>query len=360
MEISQIPDTATETYLEHLESNIVRQLKKTKNKKIKAHLQGMLQEVRDRLKEFRQKLRQEPEQVSADELEVLELTEIVEEVGEETPEEAQEFPQEPEEASVDELGVLELTDIVEEVSEEISPEIEDLTEKEQEIVKDRLKEVVEKFQDRKQASPQKSDTLLLEDIMQEVSEEAPLDTTDLSESAQEKIKNRLKGILGAFQAKAQESTHQSFIETLTKVSRGGAVDEAGHPIGEQETVQFRTGEFAEKIQKGDKGFQAVSTDEEFIAACEKVSQGLSPALFDSIGLSDRERDLVSAFIAHLSTYKGLKKQQAFEMQHLTARSIHELDLIFKTYKIQGYLRAGLANVYNRLLNLRSRFSILLN
>jgi hypothetical protein len=48
------------------------------------------------------------------------------------------------------------------------------------------------------------------------------------------------------------------------------------------------------------------------------------------------------------------------MQHLTARSIHELDLIFKTYRIQGYLKAELTNVYNRLLNLRGRFSILLN
>ena len=70
--------------------------------------------------------------------------------------------------------------------------------------------------------------------------------------------------------------------------------------------------------------------------------------------------MVVAFTAHLTSYKGLKKQQVFEMQHLTARSIHELDQIFKTYQIQGYLKAELTNVYNRLLNLRSRFSMLLN
>jgi hypothetical protein len=198
--------------------------------------------------------------------------------------------------------------------------------------------------------------------VQEVTEEAPIDSTDLSEQAQERIKHRLKGVLEAFRARYQEPPDQSFIETLTKVSRGVPLDEdeAEIQIGDQKTVQFTTGEFAIKIQRGDKDFQPVSTDEEFIAACEKVSQGNSPALFDAMSLTDRERDLINAFIAHLSTYKGLKKQQAFEMQHLTARSIHELDLIFKTYKIQGYLKAELNNVYNRLLNLRGRFSILLN
>lgn len=348
MEIPQIPETATETYLEHLQGNIARQLKRTKNKKIKAHLEGMLKEVQRRLAEFQQKSQREPEQAAVDDLGVFELTEIVEEVSEEPPGEELESPEE--------ADVFVLTDIVEEVSEEISPENEELSEREREVVKDRLRDVLEKFQDRKQASPQQSGTMILSDIMQEVDKEVPLDTPDLSEQAQEKIKNRLKGILEAFRARSQESIEQSFLETLTQVPS----DEAEVPIGDQETIQFRLGEFTQKFQSGDREFRPVSTDEEFIAACEKVSQGNSPGLFDSIALSDRERDLVNAFIAHLSTYKGLKKQQAFEMQHLTARSIHELDLIFKTYKIQGYLRAELANVYQRLLNLRSRFSILLN
>ena len=350
MEIPQIPDTATETYLEHLEDNITRQLKRTKNKKIRAHLEGMLKEVRRRLAEFRQQSQEEPDQTAVDGLGVFELTDIVEEVSEEA----------PDQESQEEADVLVLTDIVEEVSEEISPENEDLSEKERGVVKDRLRDVIEKFQDRKQASPQQSSTMLLSDIMEEVNEEAPLDTLDLTEQAQEKIKNRLKGILEAFREKSQEPTTQSILENLTEINKGIPSDEAGILVEEQETVQFRPGEFTQRFQAGDKDFQPVSTDEEFIAACEKVSQGHSPGLFDGIALSDRERDLVNAFIAHLSTYKGLKKQQAFEMQHLTARSIHELDLIFKTYKIQGYLKAELNNVYNRLLNLRSRFSILLN
>ena len=115
-----------------------------------------------------------------------------------------------------------------------------------------------------------------------------------------------------------------------------------------------------EIQKEQPIFRPLSSDAEFTEICEKVSQGHSLKLFDSIALSEREQDLVNTFVAHLSSYKGLKRQQAFEMQHLTARSISELDLIFKTYHLQGYLRAELMNVYNRLLNLRSRFSILLN
>ena len=113
MEIPQIPDTATETYLEHLEDNIARQLKRTKNKKIRAHLEGMLKEVRRRLAEFQQKSQQEADQTAVDDLGVFELTEVVEEVSKEAPAEEQESPEE--------ADVLVLTDIVEEVGEEISP-----------------------------------------------------------------------------------------------------------------------------------------------------------------------------------------------------------------------------------------------
>ena len=107
-------------------------------------------------------------------------------------------------------------------------------------------------------------------------------------------------------------------------------------------------------------FHPLSKDKEFVDVCEKISKGQSLELLKKLTLSEREQDLINAFTAHLSNYKGLKKQQVFEMQHLTSRSIHELDLIFKTYRIQGYLKAELNNVYNRLLNLRGRYSILQN
>ncbi|PID59128.1 hypothetical protein CSB45_01620 [candidate division KSB3 bacterium] len=96
----------------------------------------------------------------------------------------------------------------------------------------------------------------------------------------------------------------------------------------------------------------------FSDACRRVGQGEAPALLEQVDISEREQEMLAAFTRHLSQMKGLKRQQIFEMQHMTGRSIRELEQIFKTYHLQGYLRAELNNVYNRLLNLRSRFSIL--
>jgi hypothetical protein len=296
---------------------------------------------------------------------VLELTDVVEEEGEEISDEAQEQAEQSfEETTPDDLGVLLLTDLVEEEVEKTPTELEDLSEQEREVVKGRLKEVLKKFQERKQISPQEPDGVLLTDIIQELSKEALFDKTILSEQQQERVKNRLKGILETFQVEIQEGRLETGGQRVQKISpktgRGVPLDEVGLSKETQETVEFRPGEFSERILRNETRFQPISTDEDLTAACEKISQGHSLAVFDSINLTDRERDLINAFIAHLSTYKGLKKQQAFEMQHLTARSIHELDLIFKTYHIQGYLKGELKNVYNRLLNLRGRFSILLN
>ena len=55
MERLQIPETATETYLYHLSENIHRQLEKTKNKKVREHLEDMLHDVQDRLEALRRK-----------------------------------------------------------------------------------------------------------------------------------------------------------------------------------------------------------------------------------------------------------------------------------------------------------------
>ena len=96
----------------------------------------------------------------------------------------------------------------------------------------------------------------------------------------------------------------------------------------------------------------------FSDACRRISKGEAITLLEKVGLSEREQEMFEAFGEHLSQMKGLKRQQVFEMQHMTGRSIRELEQIFKTYHLQGYLRAELNNIYNRLLNLRSRFSIL--
>ena len=96
------------------------------------------------------------------------------------------------------------------------------------------------------------------------------------------------------------------------------------------------------------------------AACRRISKGESLVLLEKIGLSEREQLMLWAFHEFLHQMKGVKRQQSYDMQHLTARSIRELEQIFKTYQIQGYLRAELNNIYNRLLNLRGRFSVLLH
>lgn len=104
----------------------------------------------------------------------------------------------------------------------------------------------------------------------------------------------------------------------------------------------------------------LSGDVTFETACRRIGNGEALAIFGKIPLSSRERAMLNAFQEHLHQMRGVKRQQAFDMQHLTARSIRELEQIFKTYHLQGYLRAELGTIYNRLLNLRSRFSLLLH
>lgn len=349
MDMLHIPETATETYLERLAENITHQLEKAKNKKVRTHLTTMLKEVQQRLAEIRRQTERFPEEAeAADNLDVLELTEVVEEE-----QETQDVAEEAEEES----DVLLLTEMVEEEEAELPVDVADLSEKEQGVVKDRLKQILGRLQDKRQVSPNKSESVLLNDVMHEL-DEVLLDTTDLTTEQQTKVKGRLKGILQVIHAKGQQGEQgasiQGFLETLTKGRHGGEelTEEAQQGDGSGTTVSKTRFDHVE--------FRPVSGDDQFIEVCRKVSRGESPELLKALSLSEREQDLVNAFLSNISSYKGMKKQQAFEMQHLTARSIHELDLIFKTYHIQGYLKAELNNVYNRLLNIRGRFSILLN
>jgi hypothetical protein len=393
MDIPNVPKTATEKYYERLAENIKQRIQETKSRRDKERLELMLEEVRERMQNLHQESEPEPESAFPEESDELLLTEVIEEGSEklsdqslsqaqgtqpgpdqtsgeesdellltEVIEEGGEEPSvsqlQPGQVSEEESDVLALTDIIEEVSEETVEEDETLTEKEREIVKERLKGILERFQGRRHEFPQKQADLILTDVMQEITEEAPLAETDLLPEEQEKIKDRLKFILEAFKAETQEVSQEAGEELL--LTEEIPLDEIDLLKGDRKAVRLHHEDVSAQIQGIGQEIQPVSSDEAFAEICEKVGNGEPLALLSTISLSERERELVNAFLGHLSSYKGVKKQQAFEMQHLTARSIRELDLIFKTYYIDGYLKAELHNIYNRLLNLRSRFSVLLH
>ena len=410
MDALHIPETATETYLERLAENIIRQIERSQNKKIRAHLDLMLETVYARLQEKRRESQKFPQREEQDGLEVLELTD---EFQEDEANNAEEAPPQNQQAKnvTEQADVLLLTELIEEG--QLAAANDDFSTQEHQVVKDRLREVVQKVQERKNRAPEENDDVILADVMREISPEEPIASDDLSSEVKERlkrilvmknrlrevvqkvqerknrapeedddviladvmreisteepipskalsseIKKRLKRILGAVQAQKQPSSEDAadIMQTLTRSYRSSVEPEADVPGENQEggAPEQTTGVVAAKA------FQPLSKDEQFIDICKKISTGHSIELFQSMPLSDREQDILNAMSSQLNSYKGLKKQQVFEMQHLTARSIHELDLIFKTYHIQGYLKAELTNVYNRLLNIRGRFSMLLN
>jgi hypothetical protein len=273
-----------------------------------------------------------------------------------TPQENESVQELSSEVSEEPSDVLLLTDLVEEAS--LAEEQEDLSTQEHRVMKDRLQQVLQRVREQKESAPETSGQSILAQVMQEMGEEEPLDSTDFSKAQEEKVKNRLKRILERVQAKQQmgrETDTEALRQTITHLYPADA-KQTGVLEPEKDMPSGETGADTVFVQE----FHPLSKDKEFVDVCDKISKGHSLELLKTLSLSEREQDLLSAFTAHLSNYKGLKKQQVFEMQHLTSRSIHELDLIFKTYHIQGYLKAELTNVYNRLLNLRGRYSILQN
>lgn len=364
MDALHIPETATETYLERLAENISRQIARSQNKKVRAQLDTMLEHVYTRLQEKRRESQQFPQGDDDDDFEVLELTDEFQEEGAAAGPEPQDDGVPDAEAPSDsgQPDVLLLTELLEE-EEQLSAADADLSTQEHQVMKDRLRQVRQKIQERKKLTPEEDDGVVLADVLREVSEEDVIDSADFSSEQKDKVKNRLKGILEAVQAKkdhlAESAETGDLLQTLTRGYRG-RVEVEGASAGGIEGEAAAWDAEKQPLTTIQQRFEPLSKDEQFIDICRKISQGQSFDLFQTMRLTEREQDILNAMASHLNSYKGLKKQQVFEMQHLTARSIHELDLIFKTYKIQGYLKAELTNVYNRLLNIRSRFSMLIN
>jgi hypothetical protein len=156
-----------------------------------------------------------------------------------------------------------------------------------------------------------------------------LDTLNLTDQEYDIVKDRMRTIMKAFQTERQDTQKTP---SQPKESRPKSQPKKEEPPPEKELT--------------------------FEEICKKVGDGEPLDLFYKATLSDREKQMLKAFSGHMVQFKALKRQQTFDLQHLTGRSIRDLEEIFKLYQPQGYMRAELNNVYNRLLNLRSRFSIL--
>lgn len=243
-----------------------------------------------------------------------------------------------------------------------------------------LLKLLKEMQQLRQGQPQqKISSRVLVEALAQINKNAPLsvpDTTNLTEEAQEAVKNRLKDVLEEIQSQQPELRESSSEPSEPSIpgendesSRSSVLDTVHLTAQEHQIVKERMREMLKVVQNQQQEpaaqeshpqIQPGTDDISFSAVCRRIGKGESLKLFANIDLSKREQEMLQAFEDHLSQVKSLKKQQVFDMQHLTSRSINELDQIFKTYHLQGYLRAELNNIYNRLLNLRGRLSTLLN
>ena len=291
LHLPEIPETATEEYLEKLTEKILKQFEKTTNKQVKVRLTTLLQEVQRR----KRKLLSPPSTAK---------TEIY---------------------RADKRAPLFDTT--------------HLSRGEQQQVKARLKNVLEEIKKQRPESQQQSFQLPLSPEGQEEEEESPqalLNTVRLTDREYDIVKERMKDMLA--DVEQQQSERQPEI------------------VEEEEKPEQKPAKKQETSQREQKKVETFSFD----TICQKVNAGEPLALFDHLTLTEREQAMLQAFEGHIKQTKSLKRQQVFDIQHLTSRSIRELDQLFKTYHLHGYLSVELHNIYNRLLNLRSRISILLS
>lgn len=350
----QIPDNATESYLEKVAEKIYLRLDGSDNARVKERLHTLLATVEERRLLLHQQAKMEREAELKD---------------------SEQLPETP-------LELLESTE---------------LSEKEQQNIKKRLKNVLADIKQQHSAFPQ--ETMTFSPPSQAVSPEADdnepapsstiLAKLDLTQEDYGLVKERMAEMLNEIKQQ-QENEEEEILELGPEqaIELGPDLEidllveqtiDLGpeNEVFEGETLQLNADPALESaglnggtdgeasLQQAipsqeliDKTVEEESGQLTFSEACRRVSKGEAPALLGKVGLSEREQEMFTAFTDHLSQMKGLKRQQVFEMQHMTGRSIRELEQILKTYHLQGYLRAELNNIYNRLLNLRSRFSVL--
>ncbi len=385
MEFPKIPETASDEYLAGLREKIFKQLERAKSEKIKQQLRTFLREVQkqrqgklklqqksdiEQSKKGRRSIEKEPVPSPAETK--TQQAKIAQWLAQEVPKiDIQAFKLEKKQSA--------------EQRQQLVSEGKNLSKSKQGAVKKRLKETLEKVKTQQVEDAQSRTNVIQAQKHGEVPGKAPpILSEPLTPTEQEHLMIRMRlwdmlavvkkegrqiaaeedqmrlSIRQRLQQQIEEEVQQ---EADFKQQRAQDLDQEEAMTPEEDLEGAEAGHVTQKrisyeIRADDlpEGIGSVPFEE----ACERVSNGDTMALFYTSALTQRERQMLKAVDGYLKQLKGLKRQQAFDLQHLTARSVRELDQVFKTYQPQGYLNVELHNVYNRLLTLRSRFSVLLH
>ncbi len=338
MDASEIPITVAEKYLENLHKKILQQLERASTGKFKSRMQFLLPRVQERVKFLEQELqpsqkREQDEQksslifdtasLSREEHNVVKnrLKDVLNDIKRQRLESHQD--------GLDPSLTLGYQEEAEGASHTVLDAV-NLTEQEYDLVKERMRELMGDVKKERGVATQKANLVSFQEIQQQL---------------QQQIEQEVR-------EETEQKLHKDIQQDIEREINQGVL-----PEDQKAENQKAEDQKAEKLKAEDQKEEGTLT---FSTICEKVSRGEALFLFDKVQLTEREQEMLQAFDGHIRQFKGVKQQQAFDLQHLTARSIRELEQIFKTYQPHGYLNVELHNVYNRLLTLRSRFSILLH
>lgn len=197
-----------------------------------------------------------------------------------------------------------------------------LTMQQQEDVKNRLRHVLEGIQNQQME-------FLAGEAMSEMPPLIVNDILTLSPHDKEAIKARLKEQLQEFAEQQEQQESQD------------------HTPSQNINGNFQQTEISDN--PGSSALEQI---------CHKIGNGEELSLFETIDLSEREKAMVNTLKKHLASFKEEKQRHIYEMQHLTTKSIRELDLIFKNYRLDGYLYADMRRLYNTLMSLKTRYASL--
>ncbi len=348
MDASEIPITVAEKYLENLHKKILQQLERASTGKFKSRMQFLLPRVQERVKFLEQELQpsQKREQdgqksslifdtasLSREEHSVVKnrLKDVLNDIKRQRLESHQD--------GLDPSLTLGYQEEAEGASHTVLDAV-NLTEQEYDLVKERMRDLMGDVKKERGVVTQKANLVSFQEIQQQLQQQIE---QEVREETEQKLHKDI-------QQDIEREINQGVLPEDQKAEDQKAEDQKAEKLKAEKLK-------AEKLKAEDQKEEGPLT---FSMICEKISRGEALFLFDKVQLTEREQEMLQAFDGHIRQFKGVKQQQAFDLQHLTARSIRELEQIFKTYQPHGYLNVELHNVYNRLLTLRSRFSILLH
>ncbi len=359
----QIPETATEEYLEKLEEKIRPRLESA-TPIVAARLHAMLEEVYRRRQQLQDEAATFVEDVTSsvspdDPIGTLATDVLNEEEQQQVKARLQKILDDVKQQRAD--SPYETRTFVPPQSRADSEEgtspfhagADSLTDQEFLLVKDRMKDMLSEVQQQRQQTPEDIDEDIFElDESNEFSEGEFELSEDLEVNPADRppLPEESEFVLGENFEVVEEIKKERVDEKQPERTQK-------FDVTDEEYLEFQE-RFRTLKQQIEVTAEEKSGELTFEGACRRVSKGESLVLLEKVGLSEREQLMLWAFHEFMHQMKGVKRQQSYDMQHLTARSIKELEQIFKTYQIQGYLRAELNTIYNRLLNLRGRFSIL--